>query len=78
MFSILIIVAVADNRAIFTLLHLFTSLLVVAAVGSPRLLIVTFLVVLLALLLRLPVLALAVLPRDRGVDEVFVYLRYGG
>ena len=77
-FSILVIVAVADDRAVLTLLHLLTSLLVIVAVSSPRLLIVTLLVILLALLLRLLILALAVLPRDRSVNEVFVYLCYRG
>ena len=77
-FSILVIVAVADDRAVLTLLHLLTSLLVITAISSPRLLIITLLIILLTLLLRFLILTLAVLPRDRGVNEVFVYLRYRG
>ena len=87
MFSILIIVAVTDNGAVFTLLYLLSALIVViiivravavAAVYSPRLLVIALLIVLLALPLRLLLLSLAVAPRDRGVNKVFVYLDYKG
>ena len=79
MFSILVVVAVADNGAVLTLLHLLTSLLVITAISSPRLLIIALLIILLAALPpRLLLLTLAVLPRDRSVNEVFVYLRHRG